>query len=1372
MSDTRVNTTTLNAQYDPAVAMDANGDFVGAASTSSSDGSLNAVDLEGFLSNASPLLALPLADQTAAEGTAVSFTIPAGSFTDPDNDALTLSATRTSGAALPSWLTFNPTTRSFSGTPPFDASGSLTIRVTATDGGGATASDDFTLSIANTNRAPALVEPLAYQAAAPGTAFSFAIPSGSFVDPDSSRVPPPLSATLANGAALPSWLTFTPSTRTFSGTAPLDTSVNLMIRVTATDAAGATAFDEFALAVRTDTRVNTFTTGYQWEPAVAMDANGDFVVVWEDLDQDVSGSGIYAQRYNASGAAIGGEFRVNDDPDDLPSEPAVAMDAAGNFVVVWMSAAGVRFDIFAQRYSAGGLALGPEFRVNTMTTLDQFYPAVAMDADGDFVVVWDYGLFDGSPGGIFGRRFNSAGVPVGLDFQINTATTDVLPTPDIAMDSYGNFVVVWEGLDGNSSGIHAQRFNAAGVAIGGEFRVNTTTAGSEINPAVAMDSDGNFVVVWQGAWDIISAQRYNSDGVAVGGEFRVNTSPTDVVSEIAVAMEADGDFVVTWESIDRSSGSVSVGIYAQRYTAAGVPNGREFLVNAITAGLQSYPAVAIDNDGDFVIAWEHRDEDDIYLNRFSSNALPVLAIALADQTAAENAAFSFTIPAGHLTDPDAGDALTLTARLANGATLPSWLTFNRATSTFSGTPPYDASGTLIIRVTATDLIGATASDDFTLTIANTNRAPALAAALADRIAAEGMAVSFTIPAGSFTDPDGDALTLSATLANGAALPSWLTFNPATLTFSGTAPLDALGSMPIRVTATDGGGATASDEFSLAVGAEIRANTYTAGHQQDPAVAVGAAGNFVVVWTSSQDLSLDGIYAQRFNASGVALGSEFRVNTTTANSQSNAAVAMDADGDFVITWESPDGSSDGVYAQRYSAAGLAVGSEFRVNTTTASDQGRSAVAMDADGDFVITWESFVQDGSGDGIYAQRYNAAGVALGGEFRVNTTTASSQNNPAVAMDAAGNFVIAWDSPHDGSGDGIYAQRYNAAGLALGGEFRVNTTTSGSQNNPAVAMDSNGSFIVTWDSPDGSSDGIYAQRYNAAGVALGGEFRVNTTTVNDQADPTVAMDASGDFVIIWRSNGQDGSGDGIYAQRYNAAGIAIGGEIQVNTFTSSDQQAPAVAMDANGNITVAWESLGQDGSGYGIYFNLLGDGGDNTLVSSPGADLLSGGAGDDWASYTLATSAVTVDLGAGSSSGGHGIDQLISIDAVLGGAGADSLVGDAGSNTLHGGAGADTIVGGAGNDLFFVTDAGDLVMELASGGVDTIIASTSMAMPNHVEALRIAEGVSGITITGSAGNDMLIGNGLANNFNGGAGDDVILAGNVTLADIHALFAT
>ena len=140
------------------------------------------------------------------------------------------------------------------------------------------------------------------------------------------------------------------------------------------------------------------------------------------------------------------------------------------------------------------------------------------------------------------------------------------------------------------------------------------------------------------------------------------------------------------------------------------------------------------------------------------------------------------------------------------------------------------------------------------------------------------------------------------------------------------------------------------------------------------------------------------------------------------------MAVDADGDFVVTWSSlgQDGSGWGVYAQRYNAAGVAQGGEFRVNTTTANDQLYSMVAMDADGDFVVTWWSRSQDGSGYGVYAQRYNAAGVAQGGEFRVNTTTTDHQFCSAVAMDADGDFTVAWSSAgQDGSGYGVYAQRY-----------------------------------------------------------------------------------------------------------------------------------------------------------------------------------------------------------------------------------------------------------------------------------------------------------------------------------------------------------
>ena len=306
------------------------------------------------------------------------------------------------------------------------------------------------------------------------------------------------------------------------------------------------------------------------------------------------------------------------------------------------------------------------------------------------------------------------------------------------------------------------------------------------------------------------------------------------------------------------------------------------------------------------------------------------------------------------------------------------------------------------------------------------------------------------------------------------------------------------------------------------------------------------------------------------APGDALGPEFQVNTVTADGQMLPAAAMDADGDFVVVWTDyggQDGDSYGVFAQRYDAAGVAQGGEIQVNSFTSDRQQDATVAMDADGDFVVVWESYGQDGSEFGIFARRYDAAGMPQGAEFQVNGFITDDQDDPVVAMDADGNFVVAWESNGpDGSGDGVFARRYDAAGVPQSSWFQVNGFASGSQDNPAVAMDADGDFVVAWDSfgQDGSFDGVFARRYNAAGVPQGAEFQVNSFTSNQQKDAAVAMDADGDFVVVWESGSQDGDDYGIFAQRYDAAGVPQGTEFRVNSFTSSYQEDPAVTVDAD----------------------------------------------------------------------------------------------------------------------------------------------------------------------------------------------------------------
>ncbi len=396
---------------------------------------------------------------------------------------------------------------------------------------------------------------------------------------------------------------------------------------------------------------------------------------------------------------------------------------------------------------------------------------------------------------------------------------------------------------------------------------------------------------------------------------------------------------------------------------------------------------------------------------------------------------------------------------------------------------------------------------------------------------------------------------------------------------------------LALATTAGVGLTSTETLSqtLPAGDEFRVNTYTTGAQMSAKTAMDSDGDFVVTWASrGQDTPTEyGIYAQRYNALGIALGAEFRVNTYTDNRQNYPVIAMDDNGNFVIVWTSSgqDGDLGGVFGQRFNSAGQAIGSEFQINTHTTGNQYTPSVAMDSDGDFVVTWSGANPDDPSYGIYARCFDAAGAAKAGEIHVNTTTAGVQRFSSIAMDNDGDFVIAWQSDQDGSSYGIYARRFNANGVPQSAEFRVNSYTTNQQKSVAAAMDQDGDFVITWQSSgqDGNSDGIFAQRYNASGAPQGEEFMVNSYTTGSQSTPSVAMN-NDEFIITWTSNGQDGSDNGVYAQRYNAAGIVQGDEFRVNTYTTGSQSTPAVAIDNDNDFIIAWTSAGQDGNGSGVY--------------------------------------------------------------------------------------------------------------------------------------------------------------------------------------------
>ncbi len=392
------------------------------------------------------------------------------------------------------------------------------------------------------------------------------------------------------------------------------------------------------------------------------------------------------------------------------------------------------------------------------------------------------------------------------------------------------------------------------------------------------------------------------------------------------------------------------------------------------------------------------------------------------------------------------------------------------------------------------------------------------------------------------------------------------------------------------------------------GPEFQVNTYWQGTQYIPSLAMSDTGQFVVAWMSyGRDGDSWGIFAQRYNSAGTPLGNEFQVNTYWQGDQRIPSVGMSDSGQFVIAWssEGQDGESYGIFAQRYNSDGTPAGDEFQVNTYWQDWQYDPCVAMDDSGGFVIAWRSWGQDGESDGIFAQRYNSDGTPAGAEFQVNTYWQYWQDSPSVAMDDSGQFIIAWTSEgQDGEYDGIFAQRYSSAGTPQGDEFQVNTYWQDDQQLPSVAMSDTGDFVIAWRSEgqDGEYGGVFAQRYNSAGTPLGNEFQVNTYWQDWQDEPCVAMDDSGQFIIAWMSEGQDGESMGIFAQRYSSAGTPLGDEFQVNTYWQHDQMWPSVAMDDSGQFVIAWMSYEQDWEDAGIFAKQFSGGpGFHTVVLASG---------------------------------------------------------------------------------------------------------------------------------------------------------------------------
>ena len=587
-----------------------------------------------------PTVANPIVDQQAVEDGFFSFTLPAGTFADADPGSLSLTSRLVGGNSLPTWLSFNSSLHSFTGTPDNDQTGTLSIEVTATDVDGLSVFDTFDLLVANTNDAPVVASAIADLSAVEDAAFRFVVPADAFADVDAGDALS-LSATLAGGIALPGWLVFDAATRSLSGTPDNGDVGKLSLQVTATDLAGASISDTFDLVVT----------------------------------------------------------NINDAP--------VAVGSIG----------------------------------------DQ-----GATEDADF------------------------------SFTIPLAT----------------FVDV--------------------------------DAGDVLN---------------------------------------------------YTATRVDGTALPAWLAFDSATRSFS-----------GMPlNGDVGSVSILVTAMDSAGASACQQFG---------------LTVANTNDAPVVADAIADQAATEDAPFSFTVPAGTFADADVGDTLSFTATRADGSALPAWLTFDTATRTFSGIPLNGDVGSLGLMVSATDSTGAGISSSFNVAVANTNDAPVATSPLADQSTTQSSSFLLVLPASLFADVDaGDTLTLTVAVAGAgnAALPQWLTFNPATRTLSGTP--GTTGSFTLEVTATDAAGAQAVIPFTLTVKGPLN-QVLTGGIGND--TLTGGDGSDILYGGQGADLLRGGAGDDTFQLSADGIWRAGFVCRNDGSPGHPGSMAMVSITGRVASWDAMDGGS--------------------------------------------------------------------------------------------------------------------------------------------------------------------------------------------------------------------------------------------------------------------------------------------------------------------------------------------------------------------------------------------------------------------------------------------------------------------------------
>jgi Ca2+-binding RTX toxin-like protein len=726
------------------------------------------------------------------------------------------------------------------------------------------------------------------------------------------------------------------------------------------------------------------------------------------------------------------------------------------------------------------------------------------------------------------------------------------------------------------------------------------------------------------------------------------------------------------------------------------------------------------------VIWTQADIDTL-VNRAATNRAPIINASIPLINTSQGTTFSYTIAENVITDPDPWDSLTFkvtsNTQGSNGQynPIPAWLTFDPVTRTLSGTPPTGTTGIFTFYYWGTDMYGQGKGTSFTLKVNLPNRAPVVATAIADQTVTDGKAFSYVISSGAFTDADGDALTYSATLEDGSALPAWLTFNATTRTLSGTSPDNSF-PLNIKITAKDTVNQTASDVFkltfavqNLTVNGTTGIDTLYGGSGNDN--LTGQAGNDILYGYGGND-TLDGgtgtdtMYGGKGDDSYIV-----DVNTDVINE--NAGEGIDT-----------------------------VKSSVTLTLTNANVE-----------NLTLTGTTAI-NGTG--------NASNNNLIGNSAVNTLTGGAGDD--ILDGGAGNDVLVGgigndtyivdstsDSITEAANEGTdlvqssvsYTLANNIENLTLTGTSVI-TGTGNTLNNIIIGNSANNTLSGA--AGDDRLEG------NAGNDTLDGGAS-NDTLLGGIGDDTYIVDSSSDTIIENAAEGTDSVQSSVtYTLSDNIENLTLTGTGLISG-TGNNQNNLLI-----GNSTVN---------------TLTGGAGDDTLNGGAGNDTLIGGIGNDIYVVDSISDLISENASEGidtiQSSVTRTIDNNVENltltgttaingtgnalnNIIIGNSAVNILSGGAGDDTLDGGAGNDKLTGGLGNDIYVVDSTSDTVTENANEGTDTIQSAVTRTLDANVENLTLI-GTGANSATGNTLNNILIGNSAINTLTGLAGDDYLDGG-------------